>query len=109
MKRKTLKDERTEAGIISRDNILDRHYVTEIQNLHTKKVDIVVKETVPATRNEKVRIEISKENTTTGYTEDTANIKGMTVWQFPMEAKEKKELKLGWTVTWPSGTTLSGL
>lgn len=108
-KRKTLKDERKEAGIISRDNILDRHYVTEIQNLHTKKVDIVVKETVPAPRNEKVRVEISKENTTTGYTEDTANIKGMTVWQFPMEAKEKKELKLGWTVTWPSGTTLSGL
>jgi len=26
-----------------------------------------------------------------------------------MEAKEKKELKLGWTLTWPSGTTLSGL
>jgi uncharacterized protein (TIGR02231 family) len=109
VKRKTLKDERKEAGIISRDNILDRHYVTEIQNLHTKKVDVVVKETVPATRNEKVRIEISKENTTTGYTEDTANIKGMTVWQFPMEAKEKKVLKLGWTLTWPSGTTLSGL
>ncbi|MEZ0260734.1 MAG: mucoidy inhibitor MuiA family protein [Alphaproteobacteria bacterium] len=109
VKRKTLKDERKEAGIISRDNILDRHFVTEIQNLHTKKVDIVVKETVPAPRNEKVRVEISKENTTTGYTEDTANIKGMTVWQFPMEAKEKKELKLGWTLTWPSGTTLSGL
>lgn len=109
VKRKTLKDEKKEAGIISRDNILERNYVTEIQNLHAQKVDVVIKETVPAPRNEKVRVEISKEATTPGYTEDTANIKGMTVWQFPVASKEKKELKLGWTLTWPSGTTLSGL
>jgi hypothetical protein len=69
----------------------------------------VVKETIPAPRNEKIRVEIGKETTTPGYEVDAGNIKGLVDWQFKMEPKEKKDLKLSWTVSWPSDMTMSGL
>jgi uncharacterized protein (TIGR02231 family) len=109
VKRKIIKDERKESGMIAKDAILERSYVTELQNLHNSSMDIVVKETIPAPRNEKIRVEIGKETTTPGYEVDAGNIKGLVDWQFRMEPKEKKELKLGWTASWPSDMTISGL
>lgn len=109
VKRKTLKDERQEQGVISRDSVLVRQYVTEVQNLHKTPVDVVVKETVPVPRNEKLKLEIQKDATTPGYTENTANIKGMLQWAFTMPPKEKKDVKLGWALSWPKDFNLSGL
>lgn len=109
VKRKVLKDEKSEAGMIVRDNTQERHFVTEIQNLHKDAVDIVVKETVPVSRNEKIRSEIVKDATTAGYEQDSNNIKGLLRWQFKLDPKIKKELKLGWKVSWPKDTNLSGL
>lgn len=107
--RKVLKDERQEEGLISRDSLLERDFVTELQNLHSAPVEIVVKETVPASRNEKVTIEIDKNATTPGFKADAENIKGLLAWEFKMEPKAKKDLKLGWTVKWPKDHTLTGL
>lgn len=109
VKRKVLKDEKSEAGMIVRDNTQERHFITEIQNLHSKPVQVVVKETVPTGRNEKISSEILKAETTAGYEADSANIKGLLRWEFPLEAKAKKDVKLGWKVSWPKDTNLSGL
>jgi uncharacterized protein (TIGR02231 family) len=109
VKHKVLKDVRKEEGVISRDQLLERDVVTELQNLHTAPVEIVVKETVPTSRNEKVRVEIDKESTTPGFEADSDNVKGLLSWQFPLAPKEKKDLKLGWTVKWPTDHTLTGL
>lgn len=109
VKRKVLKDERKEAGVISRDTVLERNYATEVQNLHKDPVYIVVKETVPAPRNEKIVVDIGKETTTAGYRDNSDNIKGMLYWEFPLAPKEKKVLKLGWTLSWPKDFNLSGL
>ncbi len=109
VKRKVLKDERKEAGVISRDTVLERNYATEVQNLHKDPVYVVVKETVPAPRNEKIVVEIGKDTTTAGYKDNSDNIKGMLYWEFPLAPKEKKVLKLGWTISWPKDFTVSGL
>ena len=109
VKRKVLKDEQKEAGVISRDTVLERNYATEVQNLHKDPIMVVVKETVPAPRNEKIVVEIGKETTTAGYKDNSDNIKGMLYWEFPLAPKEKKELKLGWTLSWPKDFSLSGL
>ena len=109
VKRKVLKDERQEEGVITRETVLERHYATEIQNLHTSPVDIVVKETAPAPRNEKIKLELLKSATTQGYKDNSDNIKGMLYWQFELPPKDKKELKLGWKLSWPKDMSLSGL
>lgn len=109
VKRKVLKDEKGEAGIITKDSVLERDFVTELQNLHTRSVDVVVKETVPAGRNDKITVEVLPDSTTAGYQQDAANIKGMLQWQFTLVPKEKKNLNLGWKVSWPKDMSLSGL
>ncbi len=109
VKRKLLKDEKTEAGMILRDNIQERHFITEIQNLHRKPVVIVVKETTPVGRNDKIATTILKSDTTAGYEMDSANIKGLMRWEFTVQPKARQDIKLGWKVTWPKDTDLSGL
>lgn len=109
VKRKVLKDQKTEGGMILRDNVQERHFITEIQNLHNKPVVIVVKETTPVGRNDKITTEILKSETTAGYEADSANIKGLLRWEFNVAPKAKQDVKLGWKVTWPKDTNLSGL
>lgn len=109
VKRNTLKDENKEEGVISKDNVIERQYVTEIENLHSAPITVVVKETIPSSKNEKVVVEVRKDFTTGGYVMDAKNIKGLMHWKFEMPAKDKKEFKLGWGVTWPKDHRLTGL
>ncbi|HTK83610.1 MAG TPA: mucoidy inhibitor MuiA family protein [Patescibacteria group bacterium] len=109
VKRKVLKDEKSEAGIIAKDNVLERDFITELQNLHSKPVEVVVKETSPVGRTDRITVDIVGDATTPGYKTDIDNVKGQLEWTIPMAAKEKKELKLGWKVSWPKDMGLSGL
>jgi hypothetical protein len=109
VKHKLLKDEKRQAGIISKENIRERSFVTELQNLHNVPVDIVTQEMIPSALNEKISIAIISEVTTPGYTANADNTKGLLNWQFKMEPKAKKELKLEWTVNWPNDYMLTGL
>lgn len=109
VKRKILKDEKTEGGMILRDNVQERHFITEIQNLHNKPVTIVVKESTPVGRNDKITTDIIESATSSGYTKDSANIKGLLRWEFKLDPKTKKDVKLGWKVTWPKDENLSGI
>jgi uncharacterized protein (TIGR02231 family) len=109
VKRKILMDEKTEGGVILRDNVQERHFITEIQNLHSKPVTIVVKESTPVGRNDKITTDIVDNATSSGFTQDTANIKGLLRWEFKLDPKAKKDIKLGWKVTWPKDENISGL
>ena len=109
VKRKVLKDEKTDAGVIMRDNIQERQFVTEIQNVRKTPVTIVVKETIPVGRNDEVTSQILGDATTQGFEKDSANIKGLLRWEFTLDPKSKKDLKLGWKVTWPKDKSISGL
>lgn len=109
VKRSTVKDNKKEEGVIRKDNIIERQYVTQIQNLHSTPVTVLVSDIVPASQNDKVTIDIRKDFTTAGFTADAKDVKGRMDWKFDMSPKDKKEIKLGWTVTWPEGFILQGL
>ncbi len=109
VKRKILKDMSKEEGLISKDKVKEKHFVTEIENFHKTPIQIIVKETIPASRNERIKIEILDEHTSKNYQKDAENIKGMVKWDFNIAPKSKKELKLGWRVTWPKDFNLSGI
>ena len=109
VKRRTLKDERGETGVIARDNTQERHFVTELQNLHKEKIKIVVLETVPVARDKQIGVEIMVKQTTPGYEKDKDNVKGLLRWEVPLKSKQKSELMLGWKVTWPKDQVIRGL
>lgn len=108
VQRDMLKDERSQAGIVARDQVIERHAVTSIQNLHSRAFDVVVEEVVPTSQDEKARVEIISAATTPGYTKDAENIKGLLRWQFTMAPQEKKDVKTGVKVSWPADMELQG-
>jgi len=109
VRRRVLKDERSEAGIIARDNVQERYFVTELQNLHKEKVKIIVLETIPVPQNKQIGVEIVAGQTTSGYEKDKDNMKGLLRWELSLEPKQKSELRLGWKITWPKDQMINGL
>lgn len=109
VKRKTLKDERAESGFAFKEQTLERHVLTEVQNLHKTDIEIAVLETVPTPQDERIRVEILKDVTTPGYEADLHDMKGVTRWRIPLKPEEKTKVTLGWKVSWPKGENLQGL
>jgi uncharacterized protein (TIGR02231 family) len=109
VKRRTLKDERKQAGVLSKDNVQERSYVTQLQNLHNIPIDVIVKETTPSSANDAIKVDLDLGETTPGYVADADNIKGLLNWNFNMAPKEKKDLKVDWSVSWPTDYSVSGL
>ncbi len=107
--RRILKDEKNDSWVVGMDNVLERRFVLELQNLHKTPTDIVVMQTIPAPRNEDIEIEILKNQTTAGYEKDAENIKGLLRWTMSLKPQEKSELALGWKLKWPKDKSLSGL
>ena len=107
--RNILKDEGGESGLLGRDNNKERHVITEINNLRSKPVKLVVQETVPVSKDEKIEAKILPDETTAGYEKDTDNIKGLLTWNQDLAAKTKTDIKLGWNVSWPKDTQIIGL
>lgn len=110
VKRHVMKDERGEKGVlVNKDNVLERHYKTEIENLHSQPVEIVVYETVPVAQDERIKVEILDKVTTNGYETDTDDIKGLLSWTKELAEKDDTVIDLGWKVSWPQDLNLSGL
>lgn len=107
---KTLKDEQSESGIIiAKSKVIERRYITEIQNLRKKNVDIVLLQTLPASKNEDIKTTLLPEHTSPGFKEDHDNLKGLTSWSFALKPQEKKDIKFGWRVSWPEDQNITGL
>lgn len=109
VKRNILIDERKDAGVIARDNTLERHYVTEIKNLHKDAVKLVVQDTVPVAQNEKIEVKFITDNTTSGYAKDVDDVKGLLEWDIDLAAGAGTKVNLGWKVSWPKDHSISGL
>ena len=90
--------------------ILQCDLLEEIQNLHKTPVNIVLKELLPVSRDERLKIDITAEGAMTpGYKLNEKNIQGLVSWQFRMAPLEKKEVKFGWKAVWPDNYDVSGL
>lgn len=110
IKRQTLKDETGESGIIiGMQNVVDREYNTEIRNLRKKPVNLVLLETIPTPKNEKITVEILKDKTTSGFEKDAEKIKGLMRWHLELRPGEKKDVALGWKISWPKDLRVDGL
>ncbi|MGB1077055.1 MAG: mucoidy inhibitor MuiA family protein [Bdellovibrionales bacterium] len=107
--RRALKDKTSETGIIGKDRVLERHFLTEIVNLHKTPFDIVLLQNTPVSQDEDIDVEILRAETTAGYEMDADKIKGLMRWKATLEPKAQKDIKLGWKVSWPEDKTINGL
>lgn len=109
VERETLKDTRRDAGIVMRDNTLERRFVTTVKNLHAGPVTVVVREATPAPRNKRLSAEILSSATTPGYTADADDVKGLAEWRLALPGGAEERVELGWRLTWPKDHAVSVL
>lgn len=107
--RNTLLDESSESGLISKDSVVKRHYVTEIKNLHKEPISVAVLETIPVSKDERIRVDVLEGKTTDGYARDVDQIKGLLRWSKDVAPKQDWTVNLGWEVRWPKEENISGL
>ncbi len=107
--RHIIKDERSDPRLLSRENQLERHFATHIENRRRQDVDLVVLETTPAPRHDRIKVDILRNQTTQGYETDADDIKGLLRWQTPLQGQSETRVNLGWKITWPRDQELSGL
>lgn len=108
--RNTLKDEKSESGmIIGTSNVIERNFSTQVHNLRSQPVDLVMLETTPAPQNEKITTEVLADKTTPGFEKDADKIAGLLRWKMTLKPQEKKEVTLGWKLSWPKDTQITGL
>lgn len=107
--RRVLKNEKNDSWVVGMDNVLERNFMLELQNLHKKPIEVVVLQTIPVPRNEDLEVEVVKSKTTQGYEMDAEHIKGLMRWSLNLEPQQKSELALGWKLKWPKDKQISGL
>ena len=106
--RNILKEVRGDPRLLSRDNQLERHTATVITNRGRQAVEVVVLETVPVPRHDRIKVEILKAHTRQGFEEDVDDVKGLLQWNLRLESGEETRLTLGWRINWPRDHELSG-
>lgn len=104
-----LKDERSEAGVISRETTLTRHTLAKLTNLHTQPIELVVMQTTPVPQNKQITFKLIDDQTTPNFKMDADDVKGVMHWTLPLKPQEKTDVKLGWTLSWPKDQNISGL
>lgn len=109
VKHQVVKDESGESGVISRDNTRTRQTATEVQNLHRQPVKLVMLQRIPASQNEQVRLELDRTFTTKGFEENVDKVTGQLGWTQSLAPQQKTSIQLGWTLSWPKDSNLSGL
>ena len=109
LKRNVLKDESGQSGLITKERVIEKHFINEIQNLHKESIQIAILEIVPTSKDTRVRVEIINDKTTPGYETDFINVKGATLWTGTLEPQQKTAINIGWKVSWPNTAQLSGL
>lgn len=106
--RNILKEVRSDPRLLSRDNQLERHTATVITNRGRQAVDVVVLETVPVPRHDRIKVEVLKVHTRQGFEEDVDDVKGLLRWNLRLASGEETRLTLGWRINWPRDHELSG-
>ena len=109
VERHLLKDESSEAGLITKETTISKNFVTKIKSLHKDPVSIAVFETVPVSKDERIRVSIVGDKTTKGYEKNLNDVKGLYRWGTDIKPGDEAKIYLGWQVTWPKGENISGL
>jgi len=103
--RKLLKKFTEYSGVLSRDTHAHYDFETTITNGKNRPMTITVKDHLPVSRNEKIRV--LPESPQKGDAEIADD--GIITWQKDLKPGEKSVLKTTFTVTYPKGTLIRGL
>ena len=99
--------ERSEQGIINKDQRIERRYIAEITNHHGRAIEITLLDQLPVPRDERIKVEALKGSTAPSE-RDVRKRKGVLAWRFLYEPGGTRTIRFGYSVTHPKDTVVQG-
>mgnify|MGYP001810135871 CR=1 FL=1 len=90
-----------EQGFISKEKRVERRFRTNIANLHSRPLAIVVYDQLPVSRAEEIKVAVLAQDTTPGFSKDIHDRPGVLSWSWTAKPGEKKTVDFGYVVTYP--------
>jgi uncharacterized protein (TIGR02231 family) len=100
--------ERSEQGIINKDQRIERRYIAVITNHHMREIEITLLDQIPVPRDERIEVEAIK-GTTPPSERDVRKRKGVLAWRNLYAPGEERTIRFGYSVTYPKDTIIHGL
>jgi len=101
-------DKRSETGFLTTSNVVTRLFRAEITNHHTIPFNIELLEHIPVSQNQKIMVELS-DKTTPSTTKNLDSRLGVMAWKYLYLPKAKRQITIGYNVTYPKDLIVQGL
>lgn len=105
--RVALPQDRSTEGLAGRTREIAYAFKTTVENLRDREVTLLVEDRVPVSEDEKIVVELDK-TTTAGHV-PSRHRPGVMLWKLTLAPREKKELRLAYTVRLPRDVYVPGL
>lgn len=102
-----VKGERSEEGIINKDQRFERRYRIEVTNHHDRAIAVTILDQIPVPRDERIEVKLLR-NMTNPKESDFEGRPGVVAWVSDYEPQEKKTINFGYEITFPEGKMVPG-
>ncbi len=102
-----VKGERSEEGLINKDQRHERRYRIEVTNHHSRDFEVTVLDQVPVARDERIEIKLLR-NATKPDAQNYQGRSGVLAWSSTYEPDEMKTIDFGYEITFPQEETVPG-
>ena len=99
--RVTVRKQEGSSGLISTAKTDEREFKITVRNGHAAPIKVMVEDQIPVSEIEDVKVELLPK-TTPPSERDARNRRGVLGWSFTAAPGEQHEIRLGWSVRWPS-------
>ncbi|MBN1962991.1 MAG: DUF4139 domain-containing protein [Deltaproteobacteria bacterium] len=97
--RLTIKRVNNDPSFLSSTKGMERSYSITITNNSPKRQIVEIRENIPVSKIEDVKVELDKKNTTKGYALD--KYRGLITWKLNIPAGKKETIDFGYTIKLP--------
>lgn len=98
----------SQQGILNRDRRVERKYRTIVENLHRQPIRVAILDNLPVSRQDTIHVDLLADATTPGFTRDFDGRTGVLVWEADYQPGEKRNIDLGYAVSFPRDRQVPG-
>ncbi len=113
VERERLENTRSTEGIFSKDTVHSRRFRITVENHHARAIAVRIRDQVPVSRDADIEVELTESSHTIAdlpeRERELNKARGILEWRLPVEASRTLDLRFGFDVSHPKGTTMSGL
>ena len=100
-------DFKSSEGIVGRYRRIERRWETDVRNRHKRALPIVVLDRLPVPKDERITVELLEDGTPPTE-RDVDGRPGVLGWRYDYEPGEKRTIRFGFAVTFPTDLAVGG-